>query len=719
VAEPQQEGFPGAEGLGSSQESTLPTGNETAGSNAGLRTEPDGRDTEARFEAGDPIGRFTVTRVLGEGGMGVVYGARDPELGRELAVKLLHQSLDDEDERARARLLREARAMAQVAHPNLVTIYDVGRHEGRVFIAMELVPGQTLGEWRASGDRGWREIVGMYRAAGEGLLAAHEEGLVHRDFKPSNVLLSGKGRVQVLDFGLARAATHAGDAAPTGTARPPTASTDEALSVDLTRTGALVGTPAYMAPEQFKGEATDARTDQFSFCVALWEALFGRRPFEGDSPVALMFSVIEGRRRPPPERTEVPPEIVEALQTGLHSQPDRRFSGMRPLLDRLRESEPSTAPAKPWRGWWLAAALGVTAITGALVWGLRPEASEVDPIETVKAPEVGLSALEGYRTREDFRSTATLWRTAERDFVRACEEAPDHVRWCAAVHFCQGQALLESHEAELAEQQLRLATTIDPSWALPYIGLGGALRLQGRLDEAMDASITAQGLAPKLWVAVSSAASTHVAADRLDDAIDEYLRALDLAPDHPEILADLALVYHARGLDSQAERYAAAALAHDPNSMPALMLLAERALEEGEGASALDYADRAVAEGPQSVSAWLGRADALLMLAKEQQARESFTRAVELIAIDPDHGAPPLRLAQVQEALARDELPLPRYGEGRLEEHRSKKVHELAEADEGEDEFGSEPEPEPEPRPERSKKATPARRPRAAGQRAE
>ena len=517
----------------------MPQGQDTEVSGANIRTGDAGPETveDTLLSPGDNIGRFSITRVLGQGGMGVVYAAHDPDLGRELAVKVLHRSVDDADERARARLLREARAMASVSHPNLVTIYDVGRHDGQVFIAMELVPGQTLGQWQRSEAHDWREVLAMYHQAAQGLIAAHDDGLVHRDFKPSNVLVSTKGRVQVVDFGLARAVNtgEAGQAVQVSPADAIAQANREALATDLTRTGALAGTPAYMASEQFRGEPTDARTDQFAFCVALWEGLFGERPFAGGTPVALMLSVIEDERRPPPSETEVPATIIEALQRGLSSDPARRFADMRALLEQLHtEPEPVATPERrpPWVLAAAAALFGVAGLAIVLAWP-EPTVSETPlaqlpiPAEAtavVDPPKVGLATLEGYETRDKFRSTATLWEAAGRDFQRACEAEPDNARYCAAWHFCQGQTLLEKLEPARAEEPLKKAASIDPKWALPHLGLAGAYRLQGRFDDAMEAAIVAQGLAPDLWLTVSSAASTHVAAERLDDAIDEYLR---------------------------------------------------------------------------------------------------------------------------------------------------------------------------------------------------
>ncbi|MGH9889548.1 MAG: serine/threonine-protein kinase, partial [bacterium] len=213
------------------------------------------------------IGRFVTLGVLGHGGMGMVLSAFDPQLDRKVAIKILHPQLSASDA-ARARLQREALAMARLAHPNVVTVYEVGCIEAQLFIAMELVDGVTLRTWLAQRERAWREILAILLAAGRGLVAAHEVGLVHRDFKPENVLVARDGRVRVTDFGVARL-SFTNDAEPAG---------DCAMEHPLTRAGAIVGTPRYMAPEQRRGEPADERADQFSFCVALWEAMYGACP---------------------------------------------------------------------------------------------------------------------------------------------------------------------------------------------------------------------------------------------------------------------------------------------------------------------------------------------------------------------------------------------------------------------------------------------------------
>jgi tetratricopeptide (TPR) repeat protein/predicted Ser/Thr protein kinase len=292
---------------------------------------------------GAPVGRYMVLTRLGAGGMGVVYAAYDPELDRKVALKLLRPgpgTFSGSRDREHRMLKQEAQALAKLAHPNVITIHDVGEHEGHVFLAMEFVDGQTLKQWLAERQEpDWREVLSMFRRAGEGLRAAHEQGLVHRDFKPANVMVGNDGRVRVMDFGLARSAALLDEAEPTS----------------------IVGTPAYMAPEQLMGTAIDARSDQFSFCVALWEGLHGERPFAGDTATELLSSFtqsstpIRGRRGP------VPGWVHRAVLMGLAVEPARRHASMEGLLQALRRA-PSRARLR------LATAATVVALAGG-GWG--------------------------------------------------------------------------------------------------------------------------------------------------------------------------------------------------------------------------------------------------------------------------------------------------------------------------------------------------------------
>ncbi|HEX7843782.1 MAG TPA: serine/threonine-protein kinase, partial [Kofleriaceae bacterium] len=258
-------------------------------------------------------GQFQITRVLGAGGMGTVYVARDTSLGREVAIKVHHAAGGAQ------RLRREAVAMARLAHPNVVTVFEVGDLAGRPFVVMEYVPGTTLRAHLVAARPSVRDTLALLVAAGEGLAAAHDAGLVHRDIKPENVLVGADGRARVGDFGLARE-LDSGDE-PGG---PPAASFDD-LRTPVTQTGAVMGTPAYMAPEQFAGAPVDARADQFAFCITAWEALWSERPFAGTSFAELRAAITSGRRRPPPAFPMLPARVRAALERGLSVDPAARF----------------------------------------------------------------------------------------------------------------------------------------------------------------------------------------------------------------------------------------------------------------------------------------------------------------------------------------------------------------------------------------------------------
>ena len=284
------------------------------------------------------IGRYTVLDTLGEGGMGTVLRGFDPELDRQVALKVLQSQISH---REAARLRREAQAMAKLSHPNVVQVYEVGESSGRIFVAMELVAGQTLREWMKEGH-GWRECVALFTSLGEGLAAAHECGLVHRDFKPGNALIDSKGRPRVLDFGLARQAEgydEFEDDPSLSSVRAALVTTGEAILADtpLTKTGAVVGTPAYMSPEQYHGDTVDARSDQFSFCVTMYEALYGDRPFAGSELDTIMEAVRLRELTPVPKGRRVPRALRKILLRGMALEPADRWGSIDELLAALRD----------------------------------------------------------------------------------------------------------------------------------------------------------------------------------------------------------------------------------------------------------------------------------------------------------------------------------------------------------------------------------------------
>ena len=309
-----EETLPGDSGLSASR---TRAGGGTSGSRVAAR--------EGESVLGTTWGRYEIVRRIGRGAFGAVFEARDPQLGRSVALKILHGF--ESGSGLQQQLLREAQAMAAVSHPNVVTVHDVGVHRGQAFVAMELVDGWPLGAWVEQEPRTWRAIVDVFRQAGRGLAAAHAEGLVHRDFKPDNVLVGRDGRVRVTDFGLAR---------PLVELSAEVASTDAADSKGTTRGGMGPGTPAYMAPELFSGNPADETTDQYAFCISLFEALHGRRP----SKAASLQGVVAERLWAPTLDIRVsdrgePRWLRKLIARGVSAEPSRRWPSMQQLVEAL------------------------------------------------------------------------------------------------------------------------------------------------------------------------------------------------------------------------------------------------------------------------------------------------------------------------------------------------------------------------------------------------
>jgi eukaryotic-like serine/threonine-protein kinase len=291
------------------------------------RSRPAGREGQpfvGQLPPGSRVDRYQVLGAIGRGGMGEVYAAYHPDLDRRIALKVVNESGAKAPER-RARLLREARAIARLSHPNVVTVHDAGTVGDRVYIAMEFVAGETVDEWLRSRARGWRAILDVFVAAGRGLAAAHAAGVVHRDFKPQNVMVGLDGSVRVMDFGLARLALEPVDVPETDAENE-----QRPRPATVTKTGALVGTLAYMAPEQFRSEPLDARADQFSFCVALYEALYGRRPVLAH--LATTNATNQDDQSSSTRASGVPAWLRHTIARGLSPDRDRRFASMDALL---------------------------------------------------------------------------------------------------------------------------------------------------------------------------------------------------------------------------------------------------------------------------------------------------------------------------------------------------------------------------------------------------
>lgn len=355
------------------------------------------------FGAAPPVevGRYIVTGRLGQGGMGVVYRAYDPQLDRRVALKVLHPS-DRAEPTRRERLLREARALGRLAHPHVVAVHDVGEAGELVYVAMELVEGPSLDRWLAQHPRTTAEIRRVFAAAGRGLRAVHESGLVHRDFKPSNVIVGDDGRVRVVDFGLAMPTQGESSSSVDSEIGPSPGSGSGSGDGRLTRPGAAVGTPMYMAPEQARGEAPTARSDQYAFCVALHEALFGRHPDPalGDPPSG------------PQERSSarrIPIGLRRVIERGRSEQPEDRFGDMGPLIHELERS----SRARPW-------VFGSVAVAVATATALADPVPP-DPCEDAAAPmaevwdEGTRAELESRLVSSDAPLSAPLWSRIEQD----------------------------------------------------------------------------------------------------------------------------------------------------------------------------------------------------------------------------------------------------------------------------------------------------------------
>ena len=316
------------------------------------------------------IGNYLLLDELGAGGMGFVYAAYDTQLDRRIALKLMH----NRGRTASGRIRREAQAMARLSHPNIVTIYGVhSLSENDLAIAMEYVEGRSLTELLASEPRmDWMAVRSIFTQAARGLAAAHDAGLVHRDFKPGNLLVTDDGQAKIIDFGLVYAEQ---DSSPPFS--PEDVSGESEESVKLTNSGARIGTPAYMAPEQFNGEPVDGRTDQFAFCLCLYEAVYGQRAFAVDTFEDLRKRVRAGQWILPKRPDDVPRSVEDILRRGLSSAPERRFLSMRDVAAKLELATMSPPLHRRRLFWWTAAALAAAMVLAAVM--LRPTAPACQP----------------------------------------------------------------------------------------------------------------------------------------------------------------------------------------------------------------------------------------------------------------------------------------------------------------------------------------------------
>ncbi len=538
------------------------------------------------------LDRFVVLDRLGSGGMGVVYSALDPDLDRRVAVKLLRtaEGAPGEPGGDRARLLREGQALARLSHPNVTAVYQVGTVGDRVFIAMELVDGETLTSWLRRERRSWRQVLSVFSQAGEGLAAAHRAGLVHRDFKPDNVLLGKDGRVRVTDFGLARPV---GDRALRDVAAGPPIPGVCVPAGAPTETAAFAGTPGYMAPEQHLGRPADGRSDLFSFCVALYEAVYGERPFGVPESglterSALALEALAGRVRSAPEGSAVPAWLRGVLLRGLQAAPEERFPSMEELLAALGR-DPALRRRR-WLGMALVAALLAATAFGVREWqrnraalctGAAEKLAEVLGPEREARIEAAFHRTQApyasqvwQSTRAALRRHGEAWAAGYGDACRATRvrgEQSEHaldLRMQCLEHQRQELAalvaLLAEADLKVVQQSVQAASALTPP------------------SRCSDVATLAQVVAPPRDPQAAAAAAS------VRGALAE-VKALRDAGKHREALPR-----------AQAQADAARALGYAPLEGQALLLLGDLQQLTGDGAASERSLYRAAAAADQA-----------------------------------------------------------------------------------------------------------------------
>ncbi|HEX6835135.1 MAG TPA: protein kinase [Polyangia bacterium] len=560
------------------RDSEVATVGETPAAIAKSDTGGDAAKSDA-LPVGTAAGRYILMTRVGAGGLGQVYAAYDPELDRKVAIKLLRPEANEAltGSQGRARLLREGQAMARLKHPNVLPVYDVGtlEHGGlsSVFVAMELVDGGTLRQWLKT-PRSSKEILAVLGDAARGLAAAHAAGLVHRDFKPDNILIGADGHVFVTDFGIVRmAGSHDDDA--TGTHAP-----GDVLATPLTSMGAMIGTPGYMPPEQYRGDPVDARTDQFAFCITLYEALTGERPFRGITPDDVMEATLAGRITPAARHQALPAWLRRVILQGLEVDPARRHASMDALLQALA-ADPAV---KRRRALALAGALAVLAVAGfgvvrlsgrnrelcrgaerklAGVWDADVRANLERSFRASKLPAAPALAATVSRILGDYTARWSAMHTDACEATRVRGEQPENVlklRMSCLDHRLQELHALTGMFADADEALVR--KSVDAASALSSIErCADVAALTAPIPPPDDAATQAR--VEKLREKLAQLKALQLAgrfkdASKDTDALVADARALDYGP----VLAE-ALQLRGALLEDAGEHQAAAAMLHE------------------------------------------------------------------------------------------------------------------------------------------------------------
>lgn len=623
------------------------------------------------------VGRYRVGRRLGQGGVGTVHLAHDDELDREVAIKFVPCNTRDD---VGARVLREARALARLSHPNIVHVYDYGRHEDYVHIVMELVEGRTLTDWLEEPSP-WSRRLEMFVPIGEGLAAAHAAGVVHRDFKPSNVIVGADGRPRILDLGLARFVAEP-DVAMSASVRE---KSSKHLDDATTREGAVMGTPKFMSPEQWAGRTVDARTDQFSFCLCLFMAVYGQPPFPMEA--VMLGASGETPSIDVPTGTRVPVALRRALVRGLAIDPDDRWPSMDDLVSELR-------PLLRRRRWVTAGLVGLIAVAAGTGYGMRVDPTAACEQADADAPQWS-ARRDGIADR--FEQTEQAYAADSFAFVdgrmqafveawgeqaqsrclaaargELTTEAAERQQACLLAQtqrFDRTVEVLEELDAESVQRSAEIARSLprpaaceDPGLAIDpqaraAIDRADLLRRAARYDDALGAlPLDEPLLAEALQVRGRIAEDRGEPTEAVKDLQAAFVRAESEQRDAlaAEVATDLVRVYGYRlGKAQTAEALVLTARAkvdrvapaHDPMRADLAAVLGRFALGRGEPAEAAEHLAEAVAlreaqDDALGLAADLNlRAQAQAMLGDHDAAMEGLLRALKIRteALGPTH----------------------------------------------------------------------------------
>jgi serine/threonine protein kinase/tetratricopeptide (TPR) repeat protein len=664
---------------------------------------------------GETVGKYRIGELIGEGGMGSVYRAEHTLIGKRVAVKVLRPSYSADREML-ARFFNEARAAAKIAHPGIVDVHDFGSEGERAYLVMELLEGEPLSARLRRGPVDEEMAVRLARQIASALTAAHEHGITHRDLKPDNVFLvaddsvQGGVRAKILDFGIAKlierdgtSSVETGAGALLGT--PVYMSPEQCRGngevdhrVDLYSLGCILfemcaGRPPFVrtgvgdliaahisAEPPRLGELTeiDAQLDD------VVGALLAKDPAARPASARELVALLDGEEMPTFPGTTGDEAHLPTLSSGdqvahistaptAHADPGR-ISTLSAAAAEHSGEHILPGPRRSRRS-----GIVVAAIAGALgcalaIWFFQRDRGSKEDVAApvavdagipLRKPTVGLTQLEGFRNASGSATSVygqpEGWRNAADDFARSITHPAAPVRWKAAAALCRGyEALNLGHKSE-AVQHMKRAVTLEPGWGLAQLGMGRALEEAGRLDEAMKHARLAEQAEARWWAPLVLVARIHQTAKREREAIEAYRRALVRAPKEPLVLARLAILFHAKRMDGPALDYAKRALALDSELVSARLVLAERALEKGNGAEALEHTERIIAVEPRSSAAQLAHGDALALVGRKDEARAAYQRTLELIDDGAQSGPPPRRIAQVRRALRHNKLPRARH----------------------------------------------------------